>query len=146
MHVCSAPLGNPPPCTSCLYFHCFPPLKTAQVLRYTLWTLGSATDHGEWLPAKGKWSSTTYAAISQKWIAGQHWRWKTCNILLQEPVLTAAEGKIRHDNAFQGYVCTTTPLIMFMTQRGMVLDSRITNRAFQCVMAQETKLCILVWN
>ena len=59
--------------------------------------------------------------------------------LLQNPVLTAAEGKTRHGNAFQANVCTNTSLIMFMTQRDMVLDSRTTNRTFQCVMAQETK-------
>lgn len=59
--------------------------------------------------------------------------------LLAEPVLTAVEGKTRHGNAFQANVCTNTPLIMFMTQKGMVLDSQTTNRAFQCVMAQETK-------
>ena len=40
----------------------------------------------------------------------------------------------------------TTLLIIFMTQRRMGLDSRTTNRAFQCVMAQEIKLCILIWN
>ena len=56
-----------------------------------------------------------------------------------ESVLTAAAGKTWHGNAFQANVCTNTPLIMFMTQRGMVLDSRTTNRTFQCVMAQETK-------
>ncbi|GMP56276.1 hypothetical protein CsSME_00020827 [Camellia sinensis var. sinensis] len=33
MHACSAPLRNPPPCTSCLWLHCSASLKTAQVPR-----------------------------------------------------------------------------------------------------------------
>ncbi|KAI8005626.1 Protein HLB1, partial [Camellia lanceoleosa] len=35
-HVCSAPLGNPPSCTSCLCLHCSASLKTAQVPRMLL--------------------------------------------------------------------------------------------------------------
>ena len=65
---------------------------------------------------------------------------------MQQPVLTAAEGKTWHGHVFQAMFAPTTLLIMFMTQRRMVLDSRTINRAFQCVMAQETKCAISISN
>ncbi|GMP41676.1 hypothetical protein CsSME_00011690 [Camellia sinensis var. sinensis] len=60
--------------------------------------------------------------------------------------LTAAEDRALHGNAIQTMYAPTISLIMFMTQRDMVLGSRTINRAFQCVMAQETKLCMLISN
>ena len=44
-----------------------------------------------------------------------------------------------HGNVIQGIYALHTPLIMLVTQRGMCLDSRTTNRAFPCMMAQGTK-------
>ncbi|GMP89610.1 hypothetical protein CsSME_00041106 [Camellia sinensis var. sinensis] len=38
---------------------------------------------------------------------------------------------------FQSNLCTTTLLIMFETQRSIVLDPRAINHAFQCMMAQD---------
>lgn len=65
-----------------------------------------------------------------------------------ETCLTAAEGKQGMAMHFQSNVYTTTLLFMFMTQRGMVFNSRTTNRVFQCVMAQRVKVCNfnMEWN
>ena len=59
--------------------------------------------------------------------------------LLAETDLTAAEDNTWHGNAFQAMYAPITPLIIFMTQRDMILDSRTTNRAFPCMMAQRIK-------
>lgn len=63
-----------------------------------------------------------------------------------ESCFDSNRGQTWHGNTFQANVCTNTLLIMFMTQRRMVLDPRATNRAFQYVMAKEAKLCILMSN
>ena len=42
-----------------------------------------------------------------------------------------------HDNVIQGIYALYTPLIMLLTQRGMCLDSRTTNRAFHGPKNQE---------
>ena len=56
-----------------------------------------------------------------------------------ESVLKAVEDRTWHGNVFQANVRTNISPIMFMTHRDTVLDSRTINRAFQCMMAQETK-------
>ena len=141
MHACSGLLENPSPCTSCLCFPCSAPLKIAQVPRYTPWTLWNTTDQGGSPPAKGSWSSTNYGALGHKYLVGRQYRWSAGQILLQKPVLTAVEDRQGMAKYFQSNVCTNTLLIMFVTQRKMVLDPRTTNRAFKCVMAQEAKAC-----
>ena len=60
--------------------------------------------------------------------------------------LTAAEDRALHGNAIQAMYAPITPLIIFMTQRDMILDSRTTNRAFPCMMAQGTKYATLISN
>ena len=60
--------------------------------------------------------------------------------------LTAAEDRQDMAMHFKENVCTTNLPIMFKTQGSMELDSRATNRAFQCVMAKEAKCVISMSN
>ena len=92
------------------------------------------------------WSSAIDEAIGHRFMGGRHWTLPVCQECLQNLQLTAAEGKAQHGNAFQAMYAQTISLIIFMTQRDMVLGSRTTNRAFQCMMAQETNLYMLISN
>ena len=141
MRACSGLLGNPTPCTSlplfsllCCSENCTSPkehsMDTVEPHRLSRNTTGHVRmviDH---------------LLSSQLSIIGRSALYVVDRLSLPvEPVLTAAEGKTRHGNVFQANVCTNTSLIMFVTQRGMFLDSQSTNRAFQCVMAQRVKVC-----
>ena len=75
------------------------------------------------------------------------WKWgyrppihcRSAKKCLQNLQLTAAEGKAQHGNTIQAMYAPIMLLIMFVTQRNMCLDSRTTNHAFPCMMAQRIK-------
>ncbi|KAF5933300.1 hypothetical protein HYC85_029471 [Camellia sinensis] len=146
MHAFSFPLGNPPPCTSlplfpllCSSENCTTPKACSVDTVDHHRPSGNPTDHVRMV--------IDHLLSSRPLIIGR----SALHVvdrpsLPAEPVLTAVEGKTRHGNVIQANVCTNTSLIMFVTQRCMFLDSRTTNRAFQCVMAQGTKSCILISN
>ena len=89
--------------------------------------------------AKGDWSSTKTKALGQVFVADRHWIWSIDHLFLWKAPVAAAEGKQNMPIHLQDNVCTTTPLIMFKTQRCVVLDPRTTNHAFQCMMAKGAK-------
>ena len=96
-----------------------------------------ATGSGMWSPAIGE-------AIDRERITGWHLALPVGRELLQNLQLTATEGKAEHGNTIQAMYAPIMSLIMLVTQGDMLLSSRTTNRAFQCVMAQGTNLCMLM--
>ena len=139
MHARSVPLRNPPPCTSlplfpllCSSENCSTPKVCSMDTVDHHRPSGTPTDHVR--------MGIDHLLSSRPSIIGRsELRGVDRPGLPAEPFLTAAECKTRHGNVFLANVRSNTSLIMFVTQRGMFLDSRATNRAFQCVMAQVTK-------
>ena len=74
-------------------------------------------------------------------LVDRQYRWPTSHNFLQKPVLTTTEDRQGMAMHFKANVCTTNLPIMLWTQGSMVLDPRTTNHAFQCMMAQEAKVC-----
>ncbi|KAF5933057.1 hypothetical protein HYC85_029228 [Camellia sinensis] len=87
----------------------------------------------------GVWPSAQNEAVGRGIVAGQHLTLPVGRVFLQNLQMTATEGKAKHGSTIQGIYAPTMSLIMIMTQRGMCLDSRTTNHAFPCMMAQGTK-------
>ena len=85
-------------------------------------------------------------AVGREKVAGRHLTLPVGRMFLQNLQMTATEGKTKHGSTFQGIYAPTMTLIMIMTQRGMCLDSRATNHAFPCMMAQRTKYATLISN
>ena len=85
-------------------------------------------------------------AIGRENSAGRHITLPVGRVFLQNLQLIATEDKAKHGSTIQGMYAPTMSLIMIMTQRGMCLDSRTTNHAFPCMMAQRTKYATLVSN
>ena len=84
--------------------------------------------------------------VGREIVAGQHLTLPVGKENLQDLQLRATEGKTRHGSTFQGMYAPTMSLIIVMTQRDMCLDSRTTNHAFPCMMAQRTKYATLISN
>ena len=128
--------------TCCLCLHCSAPLRTMQVSRMLLNHLLS-TVGCHWL--KFKATGQEELVIDHLWgprltihsqPALKMADWPS---LLAESWFAAAEDRQSMAMHFQGNVCTTTLLIMFETQRSMVLDPQAINHAFQCMVAQGAK-------
>ena len=100
---------------------------------------GIATGSGMWPPATGE-------AIGRERIAGRHLTLPVDRVFLQNLQLTATEGKAKHGSTIQSIYAPFMSLIMFVTQRGMCLDSRTTNHAFPCMMAQGIKYATFMSN
>ncbi|KAF5933872.1 hypothetical protein HYC85_030043 [Camellia sinensis] len=86
----------------------------------------------------GVWPSAQNEAVGRGIVAGRHLTLPVSRVFLQNLQMTATEGKAKHGSTIQGIYAPTMSLIMIMTQRGMCLDSRATNHAFPCTMAQRT--------
>ena len=100
---------------------------------------GIATGSGMWPPAQNE-------AVGREIIAGRQYTLPVGRVCLQNLQMIATEGKAKHGSTIQGIYAPTMSLIMIMTQRGMCLDSRTTNHAFPCMMAQRTKYATLISN
>ena len=85
-------------------------------------------------------------SVGREKVAGRHLRLPVGKESLLDLQLTATEGKTRHGSTIQGMYAIIMSLIIVMTQRGMCLDSRTTNHAFPCLMAQRTKYATLISN
>ena len=85
-------------------------------------------------------------SVGREKIAGRHLTLPVGKESLQNLQLTVTEGKAKHGSTIQGMYAPTMSLIMIMTQRGMYLDSRTTNHAFPCMMAQRTKYATFISN
>ena len=88
------------------------------------------------------WPSAQNEPIGWWLTAGRHKMLPVGKQYLQNLQLTAAEGKILHGNAIQAMYAPITFPIMLMTQGRMCLDSRATNHAFPCMMAQWIKCAL----
>ena len=98
-----------------------------------------ATGNEMWPPAIGE-------AIGRERIAGRHLTLPVGRVFLQNLQLIATEGKTKHGSTIQGIYAPAMSLIMVMTQKGMCLDSRTTNHAFPCMMAQRVKCATFMSN
>ena len=94
----------------------------------------------------GVWPSAQNGVVGRGKIAGRHLTLPVGKESLQNLQLTATEGKTKHGSTIQGMYAPTMSLIIVMAQRGMCLDSRTTNHAFPCMMAQRTKYATLISN
>ena len=92
------------------------------------------------------WPPAICEAIARGIIAGRHLALPVGREFLQNLQFTATEGKTERGNTIPTMYAPTMSLIMLVTQRDMLLGSRTSNRAFQCVLAQEAKLCISMSN
>ncbi|KAF5949310.1 hypothetical protein HYC85_011303 [Camellia sinensis] len=92
------------------------------------------------------WPSAIGEAIGRERIAGRHLTLPVGRMFLQDLQLIATEGKAEHGNTIQGIYAPIMSLIMFVTQKGMCLDSRTTNHAFPCMMAQRIKYATFMSN
>ena len=100
---------------------------------------GIATGSGTWPPAQNK-------AIGWWFTAGRQYILPVGKESLQNLQLTATEGKTKHGSTIQDIYAPTMSLIMIITQRGICLDSRTTNHAFPCMMAQGIKYATFMSN
>ena len=149
MHVCSALLGNPSPCSCCLCLHCSAPLKTTQVprllLNCSLNTVGGhrprgeATGHGKLVIGHKFGSRPTIHSRPALKMADRP-------SIPAEPYFAVAEDKQSMAMHFQSNVCTTTLPIMLWTQGSVILDPRIIDQAFQCMMIKEVKCATSMLN
>ena len=105
--------------------------------------LGDITGCMEFPPAVWWWPPAQSEAVGREMIAGRHFTLPVGRVFLQNLQMTVTEGKAKHGSTIQGIYAPTMSLIMIMTQRGMCLDSRTTNHAFPCMMAQRTKYATL---
>ena len=94
----------------------------------------------------GVWPSAQNEAVGREIVASRHLTLLVGRVFLQNLQMTATEGKAKHGSTIQGIYAPTMSLIMIMTQRGMCLDSRTTNHALPCMMAQRTKYATLISN
>ena len=100
---------------------------------------GIATGSVVWPPAQNE-------AVGREMIAGRHFTLPVGRVFLQNLQMTATEGKAKHGSTIQGVYAPTMSLIMVMTQRGMCLDSRTTNHAIPCMMAQRIEYATFMSN
>ena len=63
-----------------------------------------------------------------------------------EPATHSSRGQNLHGNTIQAMYAPIMSLIMVVTQKGMCLDSRTTNHAFPCMMAQGVKCATFMSN
>mgnify|MGYP003703428629 CR=1 FL=1 len=103
-------------------------------------------------PAEWNYHRQWYVAISTK---RSHRQLKYCRsafytdgrqIVPAEPATHSNRGQGKARSTIQGIYALLMSLIMVMTQRGLCLDSRATNHAFPCMMAQRTKCATLISN
>ena len=94
----------------------------------------------------GVWPSAQNEAVGREIVAGRHLTLPVGRVFLQNLQMTATEGKAKHGSTIQGIYAPIMSLIMFVTQKGMCLDSRTTNHAFPCMTAQRIKYATFMSN
>ena len=63
-----------------------------------------------------------------------------------EPATHSSRGQNLHGNTIQAMYAPIMSPIMFVTQKGMCLDSRTANHAFPCMTAQRIKCATFMSN
>ena len=126
----------------CTILHLWKLWKVLWCSRTTSWTCWESIGQMERPSAKRLRSSTKNKALGQTLLADRHWIWSIDHFFLWKAPDVAAWDKQSMEIHLQDNVYTTTPLIMFKTQRCVVLDPRTTNHALQCMMAKGAKCAI----
>ena len=117
-----------------------------QNLRTTSLDIGECHRLNEISTGSVVWPPAQNESVGSENIAGRHFTLPVGRVFLQNLQLTATEGKSKHGSTIQGIYAPFMSLIMVMTQRGMCLDSRTTNHAFPCMMAQGIKYATFMSN
>ena len=92
------------------------------------------------------WSSAQNESIGWELTAGRQKMLPVGKQCLQNLQLTAAEGKTCMAMQFKACMHQTHSLSCYWLKGGMCLDSRTTNHAFPCMMAQRIKSATLISN